>query len=674
MGKSMNQGEGSMAREDRMDEQVSLKGTDLEEVSSAFREIVDLRDRQYGFPPKIYANCFVGSEAVQRLIDEGMAVDADDAVRLGNIMLGGGLFHHVQRAHGFKNEFLFYRFASDEDHGGVPEQAPDGSSVKWSDFLGILTTRRGMDGSLQPAIPEPDVELAKMDQDNLDSVGVSPLDVHNAKLLDNVHPRKWVNPEPKPSYNLVVIGAGAGGLVSAAGAAGVGARVALIESHLLGGDCLNVGCVPSKALLRCAKAAAAVRDAHQFGVRVDGEISVDFGYVMERMRRLRAKISPVDSATRYSSQLGVDLFIGRGVFTGKNSVEVDGKRLTFAKAVVATGGTAAIPNIPGLKDAPYLTNSTVFNLTELPKRFGVIGAGPISLELAQAFQRLGAQVTVFSRSEKIMPKEDPEAVAIVKRSMQRDGVTFVFNARYKSVDGTGSKEAVSVVLEDGDGEKAYEFDALMLATGRKPTVSGLGLEQAGVEFDARLGISVNDRLQTTNPDIYGVGDVASMYKFTHMADFMARLVIKNALFFGRDKVSDLLVPWATYTDPEVAHVGLYEKDLEERGIGYVTIQREFGEVDRAIVDGAEEGYVKIHVAKGKDQILGATIVGSHAGDMISEISVAMQAGMGLGRLAGVIHPYPTAAEAIRQCGDAYNRERLTPAVKSMFFKFMSLRR
>ncbi len=437
---------------------------------------------------------------------------------------------------------------------------------------------------------------------------------------------------------------------------------------------MNVVCVPSKALLRCAKTAAAVRDAHEFGVKVEGEVSVDFGYVMERMRRLRAKISPVDSAKRYSSQLGVDVFQGRAAFTGKNSVEVNGKTLHFAKAVIATGGTAAIPNIEGLKESRYLTNSSVFNLTELPRRLGVIGAGPIGLELAQAFCRFGAEVTVFSRSEKIMPKEDPEAVEIVKKSMLKDGIQFAFNAEYKRVEGSSENEPIKLFFHQGGEEKILEFDALLVATGRKPAVSNLGLESAGVEFDGRKGVLVNEKLQTSNPDIYAVGDVASKYQFTHMADFMARLVIKNSLFFGRDKVSDLLVPWATYTDPEVAHVGLYEKDLQERNIPYVTFKREFSHVDRAIVDGEEDGFVKIHVAKGKGDIIGATIVGSHAGDMISEISVAMQSGMGLGSLASVIHPYPTAAEAIRQCGDAYNRERLTPTIKSIFHRLMALRR
>ena len=655
------------------DEQLVLNGDDLEELVASFRSKVDISDRKYGFPSKLYKNCFVGTEAVHVLMDEGMATDVEDAVRIGNIMLESGVFHHVQRAHGFKNEYLFYRFAADEDHGELAQPGEAGTLVKWADFLGKIACPPGQE-CLQPEIPGPDAELAEMAQDDLDRVGVTPLDEYNATLLDNVHPKKWVDPDPKEPYNLVVIGAGAGGLITAAGAAGVGARVAIVESHLLGGDCLNVGCVPSKALLRCAKAAASVRDAAVYGVHIDGDVKIDFGQVMERLRKLRAEISSVDSAKRYSEQLGVDVFIGRAKFTGPDTVEVNGKSLSFAKAVVATGGTAAIPNIAGLAEAPYLTNSTIFNLTELPKRLGVIGAGPIGMELAQAFQRLGSQVTVFSRNDQVMPKEETEAVNFVKASMQKDGVHFCFFSSFKRVEGTEPGEPVRVVL-DRDGEEEYhEFDGLLVATGRKPAVTNLGLEAAGVDYDVRTGVMVNEQLQSSNPNIYAVGDVAGKYQFTHMADFTARMVIKNALFFGRDKVSNLLVPWVTYTDPEVAHVGLYEKDLIERKIDYSTFKREFTHVDRAIVDGETDGFVKIHVAKGKDTILGATIVSSHAGDLISEISVAMQSGMGLGSLASVIHPYPTTAEAIRQCGDAYNRERLTPAIKSIFYRFMALRR
>jgi len=662
-----------MVKDEHMGVEASFDNTDLEDLVTRVKHVLDIRDRKYGIPAKTYKKCFVGSEAVKKLMDEEITGDEEDAVRIGNMMLNAGVFHHVQDAHPFENKYLFYRFTSDEDHGTVARK-PDGSAVSWADFVSPVAPAEAQTLTLQPAIPERDPDLATFAQVDLEACDISPLDTHNAELLDHLHPKQWVDPTPKSTYNLVVIGAGAGGLVSAAGAAGVGARVALIESHLLGGDCLNVGCVPSKALLRCAKAAAAVRNASAFGVNIDGNVSVDFGFVMERMRRLRASIAPVDSARRYSEQLGVDVFIGKGTFTGKNNIEVNGKTLTFAKAVIATGGTAAIPNIPGLQEAPYLTNATIFNLTELPLRLGVIGAGPIGLELAQSFQRFGSQVTVFSRSDKILPKEDPDAAKIIEKSLRQDGVTFAFHANYKRVESQNGKPPVTIVLEDVTGERSLEFDALLVAAGRKPTVRGLGLTEAGVEYDERMGVKVNDRAQTTNPDVYAVGDVASKYQFTHTADFMARLMIRNALFFGRDKFSSLLIPWATYTDPEVAHVGLYEKDMQERNIEFAAFRREFSDVDRSIVDGETEGYVKIHVKKGTDQILGATIVGSHAGDMISEITVAMQSGMGLGKLANVIHPYPTAADAIRQCGDAYNRARLTPTVKAIFYRLMSFKR
>ena len=662
-----------MTQEERMDVEASFEDTDLEALTKRLRRVLDIRDRKYGFPAKTYPKCFVGSEAVAQLVKEGIASDEDDAVRVGNMMLNAGVFHHVLDAHAFKNENLFYRFLSDEDHGSVGRK-PDGSAVSWADFISPLKSAADPKLTLQPEIPERDPDLALFDQVDLEACGTSPLDEHNTQYLDLLHPKEWVDPNAKDRYNLVVIGAGAGGLVSAAGAAGVGARVALIESHLLGGDCLTVGCVPSKALLRCAKAAAAVRNAAEFGVNISGEISVDFGFIMERMRRLRASIAPVDSAQRYSEKLGVDVFMGKGKFTSKNTIEVNGQTLNFAKAVVATGGTAAVPNIPGLKEAPYLTNASIFNLTKLPARLGVIGAGPIGLELAQAFQRFGSRVTVFSRSDKILPKEDPDAAKIVEASLRRDGVTLAYNVNYKGVESRAGEPPVTMVIEDDAGERTLEFDALLVATGRKPTVRGLGLTDAGVEYDERMGVKVNDQMQTTNPNVYAVGDVASKYQFTHMSDFGARLVIRNALFFGRDKFSNFIIPWATYTEPEVAHVGLYEKDLEEQNIAFATFTREFSDVDRGIVDGETEGFVKIHVKKGTDQILGATIVGSHAGDMISEITVAMQAGMGLGKLASVIHPYPTAAEAIRQCGDAYNRSRLTPTVKGIFNRLMAFKR
>jgi len=484
----------------------------------------------------------------------------------------------------------------------------------------------------------------------------------NQSLRTHVAPPDWVNPQPSGRYNLVVIGAGSGGLVTAAGAAGLGAKVALIEKHALGGDCLNVGCVPSKALLAAAKRAAAVRGAPAFHTRVDGEVSVDFPAVMNRMRALRAHIAPHDSAERFRD-LGVDVFLGEGAFTDAETVRVGDAELKFSKAVIATGARAVLLPIPGLDEAGALTNETLFSLTELPKRLAVIGAGPIGCEMAQAFARFGSEVSVLEMEDSILPREDKEAAGVVRDALSRDGVNLLCGVNIDKVERQGDLRILH--YRNGEDRKTLEVDHILVGVGRAPNVEGIGLEAAGVAFDGRKGVLVNERLQTTNKRIYAVGDVCMATKFTHVADFTARMVLQNALFGGRKKHTDLLVPWCTYTQPEIAHVGLYENEAAEKyGDQLKSYRRDFKDVDRTILEGQTEGFVKIHTVKGK--IVGATIVGEHAGDLISEISVAMCAGMGLGSLANVIHPYPTAAEAIRQCGDAHNREKLTPRVASLF--------
>jgi len=498
-----------------------------------------------------------------------------------------------------------------------------------------------------------------------------PLDEHNRKLRDNVHPPDWVNPTPSGRYNLVVIGAGTAGLVTAAGAAGLGAKVALIERDLMGGDCLNVGCVPSKALIRAARAFAQVRDAGEFGVHTDGEPNVDFGAVMERMRRLRSGIAPHDSAQRFRD-LGIDVFMGSAQFEGEGRLRVGDQTLEYAKAVIATGARASAPPIPGLEDAGYLTNETVFSLTELPPRMVVIGAGPIGCELAQSFARFGSQVVLLEATEGILPREDPDAAARIDSALKTDGVKIVCGGKAANVRVEGEEKIIEAECHGEQHE--IRCDAILVGVGRAPNVQGMGLESVGVEYDERKGIEVNDKLRTSNKHIFAAGDVCSMYKFTHAADAMARIVLGNALFFGRGKVSDLLIPWCTYTDPEIAHVGLYEHEAREKGIEIDTFTIEMADVDRAILDGETEGYLKVHTRKGKDEILGATMVASHAGDMISEITLAMKAGKGLGTIASTIHPYPTQAEAIKKAGDAYNRTRLTPFVKNLFTKFLAWRR
>lgn len=499
---------------------------------------------------------------------------------------------------------------------------------------------------------------------------VLPWDAHNQKLVSNVHPSDWKNPLPAPRYNLVVIGAGTAGLVTAIGAAGLGAKVALIEKHFMGGDCLNVGCVPSKAIIRAARAMAAVREAGDLGVNVPPGATANFGAMMERMRRLRADISPHDSAQRFTD-LGVDVFLGAGKFTGPDTIEVGGRSLRFAKAVIATGARAAAPPIPGLKEVPFLTNETLFSLTELPKRLGIIGAGPIGCEMAQSFARFGSEVFLVEAEQGVLPREDRDAAEIIRASLERDGVKLLCCG--KDLKLARSPNGVRLQVEALGKGYDEEVDQLLVAVGRAPNVEGLGLETVGVEFDKK-GVKVNDRLQTTNPRIYACGDICSPYQFTHAADFMARIVIQNALFKGRAKASSLIIPWATYTSPEIAHVGLYEKDAKAQGIEVDTFTQELSKVDRAILDGETEGFVRVHVRKGTDEIVGATVVAAHAGDLIGELTLAMKGKLGLKTIGATIHPYPTQAEAIRRTGDLYNRTRLTPLVKNLMQRWLAWQR
>jgi pyruvate/2-oxoglutarate dehydrogenase complex dihydrolipoamide dehydrogenase (E3) component len=496
---------------------------------------------------------------------------------------------------------------------------------------------------------------------------VFPHDEHNETLLRNVHPRDWVNPEPAPRYNLVVIGAGTAGLVTAAGAAGLGARVALVERHLTGGDCLNLGCVPSKTLLRSSRAAADFRDAPRYGARGVREPEVDFPAVMERMRRVRAHISRHDSVHRFAS-LGVDVFLGEGRFSGPDTAEAGGRTLRFAKAVIATGARAAVPEVPGLAEAGFLTNETVFSLTELPRRLLVLGAGPIGCEMAQAFGRLGASVTIVEMGPQFLPREDPDAAGILHDAFRREGIDVRLKTTVTAVE--KRSEGIRVALQSDETAAAVTVDAVLIGAGRVPNVEGLNLDAVGVAHDSRNGVTVDDFLRTTNPRIYAAGDVCLPFRFTHTADAAARIVIQNALFRGRKRVSALTIPWCTFTDPEVAHVGIHERDARARGVATDTFTRQMRDVDRAVADGEEEGFAKVYVRKGTDRIVGATIVTRHAGEMINEITLAMASGVGLGKIAGVIHPYPTQADAIRQLGDAYQRTRLSPLLGKILGKWL----
>jgi len=499
---------------------------------------------------------------------------------------------------------------------------------------------------------------------------VQPQDVHNQKLVQLTHPDPWTNPKPAKNYNLVVVGGGTAGLVAAAGAAGLGAKVALVEKHLMGGDCLNYGCVPSKALIRAGRWAKEARGASSFGQTLDAGNPVDFSGAMERLRRLRAQISEHDSASRFRD-LGVDVFIGEGKFTGRRTLQVNGVDLHFSKALIATGGRANLLPIPGLSEARPLTNESLFSLTEIPRRLAVIGAGPIGCEIGQALHRLGSSVTIINDRGYHLPREDPDAAGVVQKVLVEEGIRLIMSAKTTRVELRG-KEKILTIEDDGKQIEVV-VDEILLSVGRAPNVENLGLEQAGVEFN-RQGVKVDDGLQTTNSRIYAAGDVCSVYKFTHAADAMARIVLTNALFLKIQKVSRLTIPWCTYTEPEIAHVGLYESEIKEKNLKAETLTVSMSEVDRAILEGDEKGFARIHFVPGKGTILGATIVSSHAGESIWGICLAMAAGATMGTLSSTIHPYPTQSEVWKKLGDAYMKSKLSPLVVRILKKYLSFRR
>ncbi len=500
-------------------------------------------------------------------------------------------------------------------------------------------------------------------------VEVLPRDEFNQKLVENAHPRTWVNPKPTGRYNLVVIGSGTAGLVSAAGAALLGARVALIERHLMGGDCLNYGCVPSKALIRAARAAYAIQEAREFGVQAEIR-EIRFAEVMRRLRRVRAEISPHDSAERFRG-LGADIYLGDARFLSGNAVEVAGEHLDFKKAIIATGARAAIPPVPGLREVGFLSNESVFSLTELPKRLIVIGGGPIGCELAQSFARLGSQVSILERGPRLLPRDDVDASSILKAQLERDGISIYLDAEIRCAEVCGQSR--TILFNRSQGQEHICADQILVAVGRTPNLEGLNLEAAGVKFHQK-GVIVDDHLRTSNRNIYAAGDISSPLQFTHAAEAFGRIALQNALFFGRKRASDLVMPWCTYTDPEVAHVGLSQEDAEKRGVELETFTLPLPENDRAVVDGESEGFARVHTAKRDGTVLGATLVSRHAGESIGELVMAIQRKLKVRDLSGVIHPYPTQAEIIKRLGDASMKSSFKPWMKNALVKFFAWRR
>ena len=469
-------------------------------------------------------------------------------------------------------------------------------------------------------------------------------------LLRRVHPTDWKNPEPKPLYDLVIIGAGPAGLAAADEAIRLGLYAALVERRWLGGNSLNFGSVPSKALVRAAGAFAAVRDAHHFGARPSEETPANFDVVMARMRRVRARIAEYHSADRLRAQ-GVDVFFADARFTGPNALLAGHALLSFKKAIVATGARPLVSDIAGLDDVPYFTSTTIFDLPTLPNRLTVIGGGPLGCELAQAFCRMGSHVTIVQNEPKFLPDEERDAAELLSMSLSRDGVEVRLNTTVEGVRMAGDEKMIDTI--NNDVKDTIRTDEILLSVGRVANVDDLSFESAGIEATRSQGINVDDYLCTTNANVYAAGDVCLTRKFTNIAEASAKIAVGNAFGEASKRQSHLNIPWCTYCDPEIAHIGMHAWEARNRSVPVKSYTVMMQDVDRAILDGQDDGFVKIHVREGSDTILGATIVAARASEMINEVSVIMAAGIGMRDLAHVLHTYPSQCDAIRLAALAY---------------------
>ncbi|HET9031743.1 MAG TPA: FAD-dependent oxidoreductase [Dokdonella sp.] len=473
-------------------------------------------------------------------------------------------------------------------------------------------------------------------------------------------------------FNLIVIGAGSAGLVSSYIAATVKAKVALIERHRMGGDCLNTGCVPSKALLRSARLMADARNSERYGIaKVNTEI--DFADVMSRVHEIIAKIEPHDSVERYT-ELGVDVIKGDARILSPWQVDVDGQRYTARSLIIATGAQARVPDMEGLDTVDFRTSDTLWEIRELPKKLVIIGGGPIGCELAQAFARLGSKVTLVQKGSRLLPREDVDASTVIETRFAAEGIDVITDCEAIRVE--GDKSAGTLIGKRDGTEVKFDFDRLLLALGRKPNVEGFGLEELGVEIDKRGTVKTDALLRTNFPNILVAGDVAGPYQFTHVASHQAWYASVNALIapFWSFKADYRVIPWATFTDPEVARVGLSEAEAKEQEIEVEVSKYGLDDLDRAIADSADHGYVKILTPPGKDTILGATIVGEHAGDLLAEFVLAMKHGIGLNKLLGTIHIYPTMSEANKMAAGVWKRANAPQGILRMAAKFFAWRR
>jgi len=471
----------------------------------------------------------------------------------------------------------------------------------------------------------------------------------------------------KPEFDIVVIGGGSGGLVVAAGGSTLGAKVALVEKHRLGGDCLWYGCVPSKTLIKSARIAYEMRNAQRWAL-TPADPAPQIARVMERVRDVIAQIEPNDSPERFRG-LGVDVIFGAGHFVAPEAFEVNGRRLTAKTFVIATGSRPSVPPVPGLDQVPYLTNETVFDLREPVPSLVVVGSGPIGSELAQAFRRLGSEVTVVDMAPGTLPREDPDLAAVVHEQLASEGIRFHFNATLTGV--SGSAGAISVTIKGKDGaEQTLRSTHLLLAAGRRLNTEGLGLEAAGVAME-KGRIVVDDRLRTSQSHIYVAGDAAGGLQFTHLAEHHAGIVLRHAIFKLKWVKPSSVLPWCTYTDPELARVGLSETEAKERNVDHRVYRFPFEDIDRARAEGETHGFAKL-VTDPKGKVLGAAIVGPHAGELIAELALAITKGLSAKDISGVIHTYPTLASISRRVADQRLKEGLTPTAKTWIKRIFRL--
>lgn len=466
-------------------------------------------------------------------------------------------------------------------------------------------------------------------------------------------------------YHLIVIGGGSGGLVSAIGAAGIGAKVALIEKHKMGGDCLNTGCVPSKAIIRSAKIIHDAQTAERFGLKPH-RFDVKLNSVMASVREVQEKIAPHDSVERLTS-LGVNVHLGEYRFISPYQISNGVETLEAKRFIIAAGAAPFVPPIPGLDKTPYLTSDNLWNMDHLPGRLVVLGGGPIGCELAQVFARLGSAVSIVDTADCLLSREDPEASRLIKDTFIKEGIRVYTNCQAQKI-----LLNQLILSHPSNGEQTIPFDHILVAVGRVPNVNDLGLEKAGAAYDKK-GIKVDRTLRTTARHIYACGDIVGPYQFTHTADFQARLILRNALFPGKSRIDYRVVPWCTFTEPEVARVGLNETEAKQKNVAYDIYKYSLSDLDRALCDRESEGFIKVLTRKGRDQILGVTIVGSHAGDMLHELALAMHQKIGLKKIASMIHVYPTFAEVSKRIADTHQRSRLTGSAKKWLKRYLGWR-